>query len=264
MVVLSIMVTNEVGSDQEHVECQLRGADLTEDESFRMIRIKGLAPGWAEENEIESGVSTIFAQGSCIDDGSLFINTDEELIIVNSGKDSSKGDGNGSVRNLENVVKKVLVLRIVAKDSTTTATEAELADDLFGAAGDVVNLQSQFKACSYDQLQFNALASNTEVGTDGIYTVSLPNTTVVGQDDTSILVAAVNEAKAQLGDNLENIADHVMVCLPPGTKGGWIAYAYVNHWLSAYNDEWCRDPSGQMHEVGKLQFVISCSPRGKH
>lgn len=29
-----------------------------------------------------------------------------------------------------------------------------------------------------------------------------------------------------------------------------IAYAYINSWLSVYNDEWCRSVSGQLHEVG--------------
>ena len=173
-------------------------------------------------------------------------------------------DGNIAHTNLANVIKKLLVIRIVAKDSSTTATETELADDIFGASGDVVNLQSQYKACSYDQLQFNAVESNTEVGTDGVYTVYLPNNVIAGASDRTIKTAAVNEASKQLG-TLTNIADHVMLCLPPGTSGGWLAYAYINHWLSVYNDNWCRYPSGQMHEIGKLWFVLSCSTLlGKH
>jgi len=42
----------------------------------------------------------------------------------------------------------------------------------------------------------------------------------------------------------------VMICVPPGTAGDWVAYAYSNHWLSVYNDEWCTYPSVQMHEIG--------------
>ena len=159
-------------------------------------------------------------------------------------------------RNLaDDVIKKVLVLRVVASDAETTATETQLADDIFGSSGDVVNLQSQFKACSYDKLQFNALTSNTAVGTDGVYTVNLPNTVVAGADDATIRNAVETEAAAQLG-SLREIADHVIICLPPGT-GSWLAYAYVNHWLSVYNDNWCRYPSGQMHEIGKLWFFRS-------
>ena len=66
-------------------------------------------------------------------------------------------------------IKKVLVLRVVASDEETTATEEKLADDIFGASGDAVNLQSQYKACSNDKLQFNAVESNTEVGGDSNY-----------------------------------------------------------------------------------------------
>jgi hypothetical protein len=164
---------------------------------------------------------------------------------------------------LANVVKKVLVLRVVAQDSKTTATETQLADDIFGASGDAVNLQSQYKACSYDQLQFNAVTSITEGGTDGVYTVYLDTTNVKGASDGTIRTKAVNAATAQLG-RLTNIADYVMVCLPPGTNGGWIAYAYINHWLSVYNDKWCQYPSAQMHEMGKLWFVLSCSVLDKH
>ena len=167
-----------------------------------------------------------------------------------NGNGSSNGNGGNHGRNLANVVKKVLVLRVVAKDSATTATETELADDIFGASGDVVNLQSQYKACSYDLLQFNAVTSNTDVGLDGVYTVNLPNTVVNGAADRTIKEAARDEATLRLG-TLTDIADHVMVCLPPGTTGGWIAYAFINHWLSVYNDIWCGYPSAQIHEIGK-------------
>merc|ERR1719221_2027179 len=41
--------------------------------------------------------------------------------------------------------------------------------------------------------------------------------------------------------------------LPSGTNSGgssWIAYAYVNHWLSVYNDQWGSYVSAQVHEIG--------------
>ena len=166
-------------------------------------------------------------------------------------------------RNLQKVgTKKVLVIRVDAQDSSTTATEAQLGDDIFGQAGDLVNLKSQYLKCSHDQLNFTALESKTEVGTDGIYTLTLPED-VRGQKDNPIVWRIVNQAQSELGD-LRSIADHVIVCMPAGTAGGWIAYAYVNSWLSVYNNNWCRYPSGLMHELGKLWFVLSCSALGKH
>ena len=167
-------------------------------------------------------------------------------------------------RNLQKVgTKKVLVIRVDAQDSSTTATEAQLGDDIFGQAGDLVNLKSQYLKCSHDQLNFTALESKTEVGTDGIYTLTLPED-VRGQKDNPIVWRIVNQAQSELGGSLNIIADHVIVCMPPGTAGGWIAYAYINHWLSVYNNNWCRYPSGLMHELGKLWFVLSCSALGKH
>ena len=166
-------------------------------------------------------------------------------------------------RNLQKVgTKKVLVIRVDAQDSSTTATEAQLGDDIFGQAGDLVNLKSQYLKCSHDQLNFTALESKTEVGTDGIYTLTLPED-VRGQKDNPIVWRIVNQAQSELGD-LRSIADHVIVCMPAGTAGGWIGYAYVNSWLSVYNNNWCRYPSGLMHELGKLWFVLSCSALGKH
>ena len=144
-------------------------------------------------------------------------------------------------RKLATVVKKVLVLRIQAADAVTTASETQLADDVFGAAGDVLNLKSQFNQCSYGQLQFEPTTSNAIVGTEGVYTVTLPTTIVTGAADNPIAWAAVDQATADLG-TLTNFADHVMVCMPPGTSGGWIAYAYINYWLSVFNNRMVRIP----------------------
>ena len=74
-------------------------------------------------------------------------------------------------RKLANVVKTVLVLRIEAADSATTASETQLTDDIFGSTGDPVNLKSQFNQCSYG-LQFEPISSNIVVGSDGVYTVT--------------------------------------------------------------------------------------------
>ena len=95
------------------------------------------------------------------------------------------------------------------------------------------------------------VTTQPNVGTDGVYTVSLSTTIVTGANDNTIAWAAVNKAETELG-SLTSFANHVMVCMPPGTTGSWIAYAYINHWMSVYNDNWCRYPSGQMHEIGTL------------
>jgi hypothetical protein len=160
-------------------------------------------------------------------------------------------------RNLMTGTKTVLVIRAVAADSATTASEETLSDDVFGTLGDAVNLKSQYSQCSDGQLQFEPLTTNSLVGADGVYTVNLPNTFVTVADNGVIKDAMVNQAIADLGAPLETIANYVVLCLPPGTAGDWIAYAYINHWLSVYNDVWCQYPSAQMHELGKSRSIGS-------
>ena len=52
----------------------------------------------------------------------------------------------------------VLVVRVIAADSQTTASELRLSDSVFGngvdGSVDTVTLRSQYLACSYDQLNF--------------------------------------------------------------------------------------------------------------
>jgi hypothetical protein len=158
-------------------------------------------------------------------------------------------------RRLRTGTKRVLVLRAVASDRSTTASEAELSDDIFGTSGDVINLKTQYRSCSDNQLIFEPLTTNGLVGSDGVYTVNIPTTVVTGAADGDIVTAMVNKATADLG-TLTSLVDYVMVCVPPGTSGGWIAYAYINYWLSVYNDNWCRYPSGQLHEIGKSAELL--------
>jgi hypothetical protein len=138
----------------------------------------------------------------------------------------------------------------MALDRTTTASESELAEDIFGSSNDLLNLQSQYRECSNGKIHFVPVTNHSLVGNDGVYTVKLGSMIVTGELESNIRNAMIEQATLDLG-SLTNIAHHVMVCIPPGTVGGWIAYANVNHWMSVYNDNWCRYPSAQVHEIGK-------------
>ena len=83
---------------------------------------------------------------------------------------------------------------------------------------------------------------------NGVVTVQIPSL-VSGVDHSTIQNAVTSQLQANFGVTASNLTDHVALCLPPGTSGSWVAYAYINHWLSVYNDEWCNYVSGQMHEV---------------
>lgn len=152
--------------------------------------------------------------------------------------------------------KTTLVLRAIdAIGVSTSASESVLSDEVFGTGEDPVNLKSQYEACSYNQVTFEAATSSTQSGTlttPGVYTVNIENT-VSGSERGSIESAMVAEGNNMLGkmhSQYDSQYDHVMLCIPPGTNGGWIGYGYYNWYLTVFNDNWCKYVSIQMHELG--------------
>lgn len=144
--------------------------------------------------------------------------------------------------------KAMLAIRVIAADATTSSSLAVIGDNWFGTSGDTVNLKSQYSACSYGALECNPASKTTSTGvavTNGVHELTISNS-VTGVDKGVVEDAVVAAGNSDLG-NMRNQFDHVMLCLPPGTLGNWIGYAYVNHYLSVYNDDWCNNVSIQMH-----------------
>jgi len=135
--------------------------------------------------------------------------------------------------------KTMMAVRIIGADVATTASESEISDGWYGTSGDSVNLKSQYAACSYNKLIMNPANSNGV--TNGVTTVTIANT-ITGSSDGTIRDAAT----AALG-TLATQFDYTMLCIPPGTSGSWIGYAYLDSYLSVYNNEWCGYLSIQMH-----------------
>ena len=154
-------------------------------------------------------------------------------------------------------IRRVLAIRVEALDSNTTSSEVEISNKVFGTSGDKINLSERFNSCSYGELQVLPFSGHTNTGfyinetsdNVGVVTVSI-NETVTGRNHGAIRNAAEVAAIELLGD-LESQFDHVMFCLPPGTRGRWTAYAIADHWMTIYNDARCNHPSSQMHEFGK-------------
>lgn len=172
---------------------------------------------------------------------------------------------------------------LVVRETRTGFSEEYISEEMFGTTGDdQVNLKSQYAACSYNLLTFEAYEnSDYPAINNGVLTVSIDND-ISGTENSVIRNAMTSAATTALGGgSLSAKVDFVMLCVPPGTSGGWIAYAYVNHWLSGtycsmlyafaadqvfifslsllywvtivYNNEWCNFPSGQLHEIGKCR-----------
>jgi len=146
--------------------------------------------------------------------------------------------------------KSVLVVRVVASDGSTSAPDTYLGNSVFGNNVDSVNLSSQYAACSHNKLEFVKAADKfgTEDANsikDGVVTVTVSTTVAEGDGPMrNAITAKLNSVFNVSSPN--QLANHVMYCLPPGTMNG-IAYAYINSWMSVYSDYWCTYVSAQMH-----------------
>jgi len=272
-------------NDEYFCSCELQRSDIASGDGYQLVELADAPEDWCV-NAITSGSTEILPGGLSIDDDagqlqiasdesnglgtnsigvstwsdislSYFDHDDESQSESKSSSDNAESSNSAAWwlrnrhlrRRLRTGTYKVLVLRGVALDSE--ALEADvLSDKIFGTSGDFVNLKSQYKACSYGQLNFEPMDAVDGVGVngEGVFE-TVTNTTVAGKSDSSVRNSMLNIAASDLGP-LPGSASHIIVCVPPGTNGNWIAYAFVNHWLSVYNGNWCISPSAMMHEVG--------------
>jgi hypothetical protein len=219
------------GSESEEVDCY----DPSTEQFVRISGSSQLLKGF-HDGVITSGRSTLMQEGAYFDDveGSLIFPDLANVQYVDEEPEARRKLA------VTTGTKKMLAVRVIASDATTTSTESEISDAWFGTSGDAVNLKSQYEACSYNKIQIDP-ANTTDVS-NGVKTVTISNT-VNGTAD-GVIRDAVTTA---LGSSFTSQFDHVMLCLPPGTSEDWIAYAYFNYWLSVYNNEWCDYVSAQMH-----------------
>ena len=189
---------------------------------------------------------------SAIDESTASIKVPSGKKINFKGKEK-QGNGNNSKkkspwedryrRSLVSGTRSVLVVRVIASDGQTTASEARLSDSVFGNGADgsvdPVTLKSQYSACSYGALNFVEAADRDGTSTNirnGAVTVTVGTSTIEG--DTVMNNAIADELNSQFGvTSPSQLATHVMYCLPPGTMSS-IAYANIYSWMSVYSDNW--------------------------
>ena len=234
---------------EDHEEEQVECFDETTGQIVSLSAFESHILEMVKSGTIESGAATLIQEGAYFDDENrrLILNGDahpDSLTIEAQSKDNR--------RKLFTGTKSFLALRVEAADASTSSNESEISDSWFGTYGDPMNFKSQMEACSYNQFLVDPASDPNNNISDGVYTVSISNT-VSGVSDGIIRDAAVNAGNSDLG-SLSSQYNHVMVCVPPGTNGGWIAYAYINWYLSVYNNQWCNYPSGQMHGKSFLFF----------
>lgn len=132
------------------------------------------------------------------------------------------------------------VVRVSVLDSVVTKTAEQIESTLFGEG---INFVSQYAACSFG-------ATRWKRSVYGVIDVMLNYTLSDLGDSTAIATKALEQIRDELQlVSVTELADHIMVCIPPGT-GDWAANAGVNYWRSIYNDVWITSLSATVHELG--------------
>lgn len=213
--------------------CELLGQDA-ENIGPRFVEIPGVTPELAKEYGIESGKTTFFAPDAIIRGDRLELpqsansnltSQDSDAFILGT-LDSRSGASRNRKLATATVNKRVLVVRVIAPDSSTSSSTATISDSIFGTSGDTVNLKSQYEACSFGKLVFEPAPNQTLPNqtlpaiVNGVVEVTIPRN-ISGASSNAITNAVYKEATTLLG-NLRFQFDHVMFCLPPGTSGNWI------------------------------------------
>eukprot|EP00547_Thalassionema_nitzschioides_P002913 CAMPEP_0194199332 /NCGR_PEP_ID=MMETSP0156-20130528/391_1 /TAXON_ID=33649 /ORGANISM="Thalassionema nitzschioides, Strain L26-B" /LENGTH=708 /DNA_ID=CAMNT_0038924217 /DNA_START=123 /DNA_END=2246 /DNA_ORIENTATION=- len=146
------------------------------------------------------------------------------------------------------VTKNVLVLRVSTINSNQTYSKQQLSRNFF--ADDDLTLRSQYAACSHGKLIFEPVSSNVSDRIEnGVLDLHLD---IQAQSLSRLDLAnmVIERAQEIIGNNLTDVANNVIICQPPDSRGSWLAYAYVHQPYTVYKGEWCGFISANMHEVG--------------
>jgi hypothetical protein len=212
--------------------CELQGDD-TEAARTPFVELDGIKD--SELDEVASGVTTLRVESGEIVNGSLKVPIGakieygkREALGLEEKAGKSKGKKKDS-RALTNIfvdnIRKVLAVRVTANDSSPGSTLDEIGDKIFGTDGDEVNLVERYDSCSFGQLVMQPYEGVTKEGesiSNGVIEVAI-DMNVKGVNSIEVYYEAARAATDRLG-YLPSQFDHVMFCLPPGTKGGWLAY----------------------------------------
>jgi hypothetical protein len=163
------------------------------------------------------------------------------------------GDKSGLFRRLGSITgtKSIVIIRVTTNDGSASKSKEQIANSFFGTGGDSNTLRSRYLECSMGKLEFVAGTGHDFVNGVAELTISHPSSGI----NIMALQAQVTTALiAKYGSSLRDTYDHVVYSVPRGTTiggtDGWLAFAYMNSYLSVYNDQNIVFISNQVHETG--------------
>ena len=172
-----------------------------------------------------------------------------EIVVEDMGSDFENNS-----RRLKSVgIRTIVIVRVTTSDGQVSKTASQIADAFFGVGGDSNNLKSRYADCSMDKLTFNPGTGHDFV--DGVAEISV-SAAAVGANILDFQAKITDALLAKYGSSLRNTYNHVVYSVPKGTTMGaggsdrWIAFAYMNSYLSVYNDDNIVYISNQVHETG--------------
>lgn len=241
-----------VGRNSHHQESNLV-CELDSGEVYNVDAPDHWLQEQVQNRKILSGLSKIkMPKHSFVDEENFEIKMVEMPSII-SPLIGEEAPGRRNLGTLEGSLS-VLVVRVVASNAYTSASEQQLANSIFGNDSQnpqVINMRSQYAACSHSKLQFIEAADRNGKSSRirrGATTVQVDVSTTQG--DRVMRNAITLKLNDEFGvSRPDELADHVMYCLPPNTLSG-VAYAYIDSWNSVFNNDWCLKLSAQMHEIG--------------
>lgn len=240
------VVDNIEGPDEQFLECGLSDGRIFPFSAIPSRLERDFAAGNIRSNE---DVLRVSEGGAQILEDKIVLRSDASIEVTRQENVQNQQNANASD-------KKTLVLHVTALDISTSYdmrdTVGSLADEVFGTEGTVGTLQDQMLACSFGKINFAPFGGTTSSGAQvvqGVFGVSI-NINANGASSGTVAQAVTNAGNVALG-TMSSQFDYVLYCLPDGVNfGGAAAWAYLNHWQSAYMDSYCKYMNVQMHEIG--------------
>jgi len=230
--------------------------DTNTDEEFRVDRSIGCIP-IVNNTELHDAIPLTLPENFTntyiteIARGQLLVNITRAQLIKGRSSIAMSADSqflvvdNTNLRDAQTLFTQgsitVAIIRISALDSSPTPTVEDL-ESLFDPTR--INFVSQYNRCSFGKLNI----SKAQVVDFRLYQ-AMSTFGNSGSGAGPIIQALQVAFKERMGMDIKDLADRVMLCLPPGT-GDWVASAGVHHWRSQFNDIWCMSLSATMHELG--------------
>lgn len=242
---LLFSVTDTLKDSYGNVKCEMKDGQMY-DINWNKKNLKSIL----DNKSIISGESEMDISNATIANGTIY--TSSRTLDI-----QKKSHRKLSLESKWN--KTVLVVRVISPDASPSMTNEKLSDSIFGTHGDKNNLKMQYDKCSHGKMNFTPFKDEAIDILNGVIDIRIALN--VKNSHSQDVQNAVTEIIS--GYSWFQSVDYIMYCLPPGTSGGWIAYAYGNHWLSVYNDKWCMSLSAQMHEIGHNLGLGHSNENGK-